>query len=1261
MKKHLILAPVIALILSSCGGGDGYTPSQQTFTVIWENYDGSILEKDTEVPRGSWPEYNGRTPHKRSDEQYSYTFSTWSPQLTSVYKDITYVAQYTYQLEKAKIVFDLDGGTTDHSTTPIYRSTISASDFFFDVTKPNYSFRGWQYNGELVFDRNGNKLSNPELQETMTFVASYEQNVYLNITKNIEEAGEVYGTGTYDYYSRVELYASPNEGYSFEGWYYKNVIISNQQTLVYTVDTTDVTLEARFSLNYYRLEIESVHPSLGQVAINDHYKVSADGANIKYKSDVMVTAQSSTQDYAFLGWYDEDGQLVSLSYVYNFKMPNHDYYLYAKWDAPSYMVTINKNYENAGTVTGAGMHEYSTTVTVSQTTNPGYTFDGWYIDGVKRGELEIYRFNMPLKNMTVSAEWDLITYNVTYTLNGGSNSSYNPKTYNVENDIDLYNPSRTGYTFDGWTLNGKKVISIGNGMTGDITLVANWSPIHYSISLNPNGGELEETVFETDYNQSYSLPTPTRLGYNFTGWRSNSGSVSLSGTWKYTNVTQLTAQWSIINYKITYELNGGTNSSNNPSSYNVNNSINFDNPTKIGYTFLGWYDSDDNLVTNIEVGSTGEITLTAHWNDGDRYVVELNPNGGDLENESIEVQYDHDYSLPEPYRKGYTFDGWFSESTKIASEDVWNYTNIASLEAHWSIINYAIVYELNGGRNASSNPSTYNVNSSITFANPTKTGYTFLGWYDSDDNLVTNIEVGSTGEITLTAHWNDGDRYVVELNPNGGDLENESIEVQYDHDYSLPEPYRKGYTFDGWFSESTKIASEDVWNYTNIASLEAHWSIINYAIVYELNGGRNASSNPSTYNVNSSITFANPTKTGYTFLGWYSDNKKISGIPAGSTGTLNVEARWLAKLNSLSVTSEDTSKGTVDIISGRGYSGESITVVATPIDDCVFKGWYNKSTKVSDKATYTFTMPANNYSLVARFFTKAEEEEDWNINHGVVPNLSDDGKTITYGLYPQTNVNDSLLVSALDALTTPESNGWYLYEGDYYAKVSAKPYGSLYEFDNGTVISNGTTYWFKCEPIVWNVLSNTNGEYYIASSVLLDAHCYYNSTTSRKIGLNTVYPNNYEYSDIRAWLNEDFYNSAFALGNEHIQTTIVFNNAKTTDSDSNNFDWWSTEDKVFLPSYQDYINSSYGFSTATGSTDTRYCRTTDWARARGASYYTSSGSYQYNGSYWTRSPYSGGSTLAWYVNDDGCLFTGYYSRVYYTGNSVRPAITIKIV
>lgn len=272
------------------------------------------------------------------------------------------------------------------------------------------------------------------------------------------------------------------------------------------------------------------------------------------------------------------------------------------------------------------------------------------------------------------------------------------------------------------------------------------------------------------------------------------------------------------------------------------------------------------------------------------------------------------------------------------------------------------------------------------------------------------------------------------------------------------------------------------------------------------------------------------------------------------------------------------------------------------------------------------------------------------------PHLSDDGKTITYGLYPQSNVNDETLVSALNTLTTPESNGWYLYNDEYYAKVSAKPYDSGYKFDNDTTIISGTTYWFKCEPIVWNVLSNNNGEYYILSSVLLDAHCYYNSTTNRTIDGQTVYANNYKYSDIRTWLNNDFYNSAFALGNSHIQTTTVDNSASTTNSSSNSYACSNTEDKVFLPSYKDYINSSYGFSTFLYSTNTRYCSTTDWTRARGA-YYTSSGSYQYNGSYWARSPSNDISYAARYVDYDGNLSNDYVNN---TSDSVRPGLSIKI-
>lgn len=326
------------------------------------------------------------------------------------------------------------------------------------------------------------------------------------------------------------------------------------------------------------------------------------------------------------------------------------------------------------------------------------------------------------------------------------------------------------------------------------------------------------------------------------------------------------------------------------------------------------------------------------------------------------------------------------------------------------------------------------------------------------------------------------------------------------------------------------------------------------------------------------------------------------------------------------------------------------------------------ASSVDGCATHQFVDPGvtceeRDFSTYDSFATLTCDDDRYvpsgNESLGITPMFSTKNNTVTYGLYPQKNVNDSTLVSALNALTTKESNGWYLYNNEYYAKLSATPYSAnsfTSKFDNGTTIVKKTTYWFKCEPIVWNVLSNSNGKCYVLSSVLLDVHCYYDSQSSRTIDGKTVYANNYKYSDIRTWLNSDFFDSAFALGNSHIQTTTVNNGAKTTNSTSNSYACANTEDNVFLPSYQNYINDSYGFSTSTSSTNTRYCRTTDWARARGAWYETSS-SCLYNGHYWTRSPRSDHTYSAWYVRYDGCL-DEVRRFVDTTFVSVRPAIKI---
>lgn len=390
-----------------------------------------------------------------------------------------------------------------------------------------------------------------------------------------------------------------------------------------------------------------------------------------------------------------------------------------------------------------------------------------------------------------------------------------------------------------------------------------------------------------------------------------------------------------------------------------------------------------------------------------------------------------------------------------------------------------------------------------------------------------------------------------------------------------------------------------------------------------------------------------PTKQGderlsYTFAGW---SPKISEVYENTTYT----ATYTSSINTFTVTwkNYDGSVLETDIDVPYGtmpsYDGETPKKEGT--DDIIyqFTGWTPTINKVVEDITYTATFIEMNVEIIP----------------GISPVISDDKKSVQYGFYPQKHVNDSSLISTLNTLSPTEINGWYLYNDEYYAKETAKIYNNeKYTFDDGTSIVDGTFYWFKCEPIKWDILSDSNGSYYLLSSKLLDAKNYYNSYSSRTINNLTIYPNSYEHSDIRTWLNNDFYNVAFALNNTFVLDTSVDNTTSTTDSTNNQYCGNNTTDKVYLPSYQDYLNADYRFDTdANGMSSTRQCKTTDYARAKGA-WYSVSNNYKYNGSYWTRSPSSEYYYCAWNVNSSGYLST---YAVDGTSHCVRPCISINVV
>ena len=243
---------------------------------------------------------------------------------------------------------------------------------------------------------------------------------------------------------------------------------------------------------------------------------------------------------------------------------------------------------------------------------------------------------------------------------------------------------------------------------------------------------------------------------------------------------------------------------------------------------------------------------------------------------------------------------------------------------------------------------------------------------------------------------------------------------------------------------------------------------------------------------------------------------------------------------------------------------------------------------------------------------------------GAKPVFSEDGTTVTYGLYPKTRVPYGDVKIELNKVTNPSTyswHNWYELNGEYYAynSYSEQHYSNVY-FDDGTKVVSGASDWFKCEPITWKVIKQDNNEYTLLSEQVLQV-TYWSAATSMYIPegeIQAVSPSNYERSNIRSTL-EGMYNAGFSkslgIDNSYIQTTTVDNSPSTTMSNDNPYCCNPTEDKIFLLSYQDYLNSDYGFDAENVASETRAATATDYAKSRGV------GVFEGKACYLTRSPY----------------------------------------
>lgn len=250
------------------------------------------------------------------------------------------------------------------------------------------------------------------------------------------------------------------------------------------------------------------------------------------------------------------------------------------------------------------------------------------------------------------------------------------------------------------------------------------------------------------------LENPTKSGYKFVGWYDNENftgeAITEISAGTMGDVT-LYAKWNALDYRISYELNGGTNAEN-PDGYDVSDlPVSLHAPSRTGYIFKGWY-MGENRVLAIPVGTTGNVVVSAKW-EPITYTIDFDTNGGLPTLSSIDYTIESDsFTLQEITKAGYTFDGWYNGETKVTEITTGTYGNM-TLVAKWTADLYTISYDLADGVNSPENPTSYTIESGlITLKDPTREGYTFAGWYNGEQ-LVTIIDSNTLENITLTAKW----------------------------------------------------------------------------------------------------------------------------------------------------------------------------------------------------------------------------------------------------------------------------------------------------------------------------------------------------------------------------------------------------------------------------------------------------------------------------------------------------------------------------
>ena len=687
-----------------------------------------------------------------------------------------------------------DGNNETSGNPPASQIKIDGDDLtltsgFGTLAKTGYTFDGWntQTGGGGTDFADGATYS---ADADVTLYAQWTAKTYTVMFEyDGRDGGDSTSSDTFTVGSGtpIVLPTPTKTGYTLDGWYLSDLLTEVGAAGANYEPGSNLTLYAKWNAINYTLTYATTDGT-GTAPVDSANYNKGQSATIKANTGLTRTG------YDFAGWVvdptDVNETPKNVGDTIEFGAANIT--LEPKWNPKTYTITYNANGATGGSLAKA-TDSYTTlqagiTLPGSGTlVKPGYTHSGWAtVSSNGSAHSGVFTTNTDL---TLYSVWTPTNYDFTYDLNTGSGTAPSDQTGNVEGSLTISSigaATKANHWFGGWNTEPD-----GSGATyaegvsvrvpvGGLDLYAIWVPDTYRIAYNANGGTggpvLTNGFDEATFGLSYNIRdkgTLARTGFAFSYWTTNPAGTGSKydadqnaldelNTFTPNANTTFYAQWTAVNYSISFLNQFGSNSINS-TTRTLGQTIALPDPgTRTGYDFAGWNDGS----TSYPVGSTytvpaQSVSFTAEWT-AKTSTITFDWQGGQAQGSTL-TSRTYTYgptamSLPDGStyeRDGYEFSGW---STSIGGSPVSNFKPTADdvLYAVWTDGNYTLSYDGKGAQSGGG-LGTVARGGSVTLPTPVRAGFAFQGWFD---NATGGNKLGDGGDSyspggskTLYARW----------------------------------------------------------------------------------------------------------------------------------------------------------------------------------------------------------------------------------------------------------------------------------------------------------------------------------------------------------------------------------------------------------------------------------------------------------------------------------------------------------------------------